>query len=294
MRRHDTALERANKLHYIRSKKTHHLEKSLARSANKAILLMRVLEAKAIRHQKKSIKTQINQCFDKLIVRRVAFGLMASMILATTGYASFGTWQVFSQTRQVFAKSTPSSNSNDGVNKPTAQPKLPKSLDTKPPSDNALADYKVASDLPRAIYINGINVAARLMPMGVNSDNSLQAPKNIYDAGWYSASAKPGQPGAMLVDGHSSETGTHYGLFSYLSDLKNGDQIEIERGDGVGFTYTVVHAEIDSIDNVDMGKLLVPYGDAEQGVNLIACTGAWTSDNSTLDHRILVFATLNN
>jgi len=166
--------------------------------------------------------------------------------------------------------------------------------DTTPLPANTLASYHVAADNPRAIYINNINVAARLLPMGVNADDSMQAPVNIYDGGWYTKSSKPGQVGAMVIDGHASQTGTQYGLFGRLDTLKNGDIITIERGDGTRFNYIVVHTEIDAEKDVDMNKVLVPYGDATHGLTLITCTGDWTADGKTLDHRVLVFATLTS
>jgi len=130
--------------------------------------------------------------------------------------------------------------------------------------------------------------------MSLNHDDTLQAPKATYDAGWYTSSAKPGQPGAMLIDGHASETGTHYGLLGYLTDIKLGATITIERGDGVRFNYTVVNTKIVPLNSVNMQSLLTPYNGAAQGVNLIACTGKWIDNNTTLDHRILVFAVLRS
>lgn len=166
--------------------------------------------------------------------------------------------------------------------------------DTTPLPPNTLASYHVAADLPRAIYISKIDVSARLLPMGVNADDSMQAPVNIYDGGWYTGSSKPGQVGAVVIDGHASQTGTHYGLFSRLDTLENGDVITVERGDGTRFDYTVVHTEIVAEKDVDMQKALLPYGDATHGLTLITCTGEWTADNKTLDHRVLVFASLTS
>lgn len=166
--------------------------------------------------------------------------------------------------------------------------------DTTPLPANTVASYHVAADLPRAIYINNIGVAARLLPMGVNPDDSMQAPVNIYDGGWYTKSSKPGQVGAMVIDGHASQTGTHYGLFGRLDMLKEGDVITVERGDGTRFDYSVVHIEDVAEKDVDMQKVLLPYGDATHGLTLITCAGDWTADGKTLDHRVLVFASLTN
>jgi sortase (surface protein transpeptidase) len=86
---------------------------------------------------------------------------------------------------------------------------------TVKPSTDAMHNYAVAPTLPRHITIDKLSVFARILPMSVNAKNQLRAPSNVYDAGWYNASAKPGEPGAMLIDGHISswETkGVFYGI----------------------------------------------------------------------------------
>lgn len=164
------------------------------------------------------------------------------------------------------------------------------SVSVTPLPENALENYKVAADNPRAIYIDKISVQARILPMGVDVSGAMQAPTNIYDTGWYTGSAKPGEAGAMVMDGHASQTGTHYGEFGRLEELNNGDIITIEKGDGTKLNYKVVHVEDDPLDKVDMNRLMTPYEGAAQGLNLITCAGDWTKDGKTLDHRILVFS----
>jgi sortase (surface protein transpeptidase) len=280
---------------------TLHLEKPLAATANKAMLLSRVASANVIK-QKKSKKRTRKPLFRKIVTKQAAIGLVVAIILSTTGYVSFTTWQTDNLAKQAFAAQVPATKTGTNTKVKTTNSVLISTptktdaagTDNTPITKSQLSTYKVAANLPRAIYINNINVAARLMPMGVNNDNTLQVPTNINDAGWYSSSGQPGQPGAMLIDGHASETGTHYGLFGYVDTLKVGDKITVQRGDGVNFTYTIVHTEIDPLSNFDMGKLLVPYGGASQGLNIITCTGKWIENNTTLDHRLLVFATLDS
>lgn len=153
---------------------------------------------------------------------------------------------------------------------------------------DALAEYKVASDAPRLLTVESIGVRARILPMGVNPDNSLQAPINIYDSGWYTESAKPGQPGAAVVDAHASGP-TRMGLFAYLDTMQQGDRVQVERGDGTVLEYEVVAVETTAIDAVDMQKVLKPYGDATEGLNLITCTGQWLKDQRTYNQRAIVY-----
>jgi LPXTG-site transpeptidase (sortase) family protein len=153
---------------------------------------------------------------------------------------------------------------------------------------DALAGYQVAADMPRILSIDSIGVRARVVPMGVNPDNSLQAPVNIYDSGWYNASAQPGQPGAAVIDAHASGP-TRQGLFAYLDTMQNGDRVKVERGDGQVFEYDVVAVETMALDAIDMQKVLKPYGDATEGLNLITCTGQWLQEQRTYNQRAIVY-----
>ncbi len=170
----------------------------------------------------------------------------------------------------------------------------PRTRQTKEGSDkaplpvDALNNYKVAASLPRALYISKINVAARILPMSVNPDDSVQAPLNINDSGWYNGSVKPGGVGAMFIDGHSSGA-TREGLFGSLDELAEGDTMQVEKGDGTRLTYKVVHTETVDRDAVDMHKMMLPYGNAPRGLNLMTCSGTWVDSDKTLTQRVLVF-----
>jgi LPXTG-site transpeptidase (sortase) family protein len=160
--------------------------------------------------------------------------------------------------------------------------------ETAEPSSNDLANYRVAPDEPRALYIDTLNIAARIRPMGLNTDKSIQAPTNIYDAGWYTGSAKPGANGALFIDGHASGD-TRYGLFGSLDLLKKGDMVTVEKGDGTKLKYKVVQTETVSLKDVDMNKVLAPYPGVTKGLNLMTCTGVWVKDAATLDKRVIVY-----
>lgn len=162
---------------------------------------------------------------------------------------------------------------------------------TKKPSEADISGYAVAPNLPRYIDIAKLSVHARVLSMGVTSKNQLKAPGNVYDAGWYNASAQPGQPGAMLLDGHVSSW-TAKGVFYGLPKLKVGDPIVITRGDGKKFTYTVVKSEIDAADKVDMASLLVSQDTNKPGLNLISCSGDVIPGTNEFNKRIVVYAVM--
>lgn len=163
---------------------------------------------------------------------------------------------------------------------------------TDHPTSQAMSNYVVAANLPRYIDIPSLTVHARILPMSVKDDSQLKAPSNVYDTGWYNASAQPGQAGAMLVDGHISSWTTK-GIFYGIKKLIVGDHIKITRGDDKVFTYSVVSTQIVAADKVDMADLLVSPDTAKPGLNLISCTGDVIPGTNEFNKRVVVRTVLS-
>lgn len=156
------------------------------------------------------------------------------------------------------------------------------------PDEDFIASYKAKPEHPQTLTIDKLGVYARTLPMGVNPDNSMQAPVNIFDSGWYTEGALPGQEGAVVVDAHASGP-TRQGLFAYLDTLQVGDTARLKRGDGQNFNYRVVKVETVPLADIDMQKVLQVHGDAKEGLNLITCAGEWLKGQSTYDKRVVVY-----
>jgi LPXTG-site transpeptidase (sortase) family protein len=161
--------------------------------------------------------------------------------------------------------------------------------DERPVPENLLSSYKVADYLPRILSIEKLSISARILPMGINPDGSMQAPGNINDSGWYQGSARPGAPGAMVIDGHVGGP-TKPGIFARLDTLVAGDFIKLEKGNHEVLTYQVVQVKTVPLESVNMAEVLKPFDKQTEGLNLITCTGAWLKDQKTYDKRVLIFA----
>jgi hypothetical protein len=171
---------------------------------------------------------------------------------------------------------------------------LPKTQTTTAPSTikpslSAVATYTVAPSLPRYLIIPKLGVDARILSVGVSKSGAIETPENVYDTAWYKQSAQPGQPGAMLIDGHVSSWTTR-GVFYGLKTLVAGDKIEIQRGDGTVFMYKVVRTQVYNTANVDMTAALAPVVAGHPGLNLITCTGDVISGTNEFNERVLIFA----
>lgn len=162
--------------------------------------------------------------------------------------------------------------------------------DETPPDQNFRSSYTVPPDEPRFIDIPKISAFGRITKLGVDKTNQLQAPNNIFDAGWYKNSSKPADAGgAVLIDGHVSGP-TKKGIFYNLNQLQAGDLINITRGDQQVFTFKVVKTQTYDAGDVDMAAALTPAVAGKLGLNLMTCTGKFDSQIDQYKQRLVVFA----
>ena len=160
--------------------------------------------------------------------------------------------------------------------------------DPTPATANSGVNLSVAPEAPRSIVINKLGINAPVIGLGLTSGGAIDTPANIWHAGWYNKSAKPGTTGATFIDGHSSAEGG--ALFGQLNKLIKGDTFQVVRGDGKAITYVVVEKKRVDRNNVDMASMLRPYGNAEHGLNIMTCIGDWIPAEQTLTDRLLVYA----
>ena len=158
-------------------------------------------------------------------------------------------------------------------------------------SKAAVDSYSVAPTLPKFITLPTIGVnKTRIISLGLLSNGQIATPSSIFDTGWYQASSKPGQAGAMFIYGHVSSW-TANGVFYNLKKLKAGDSLSVTRGDNKIFTYHVVSTKIYPYDKVDMNQVLAPIDPKQPGLNLMTCTGKIIKGTSEFSQRLVVFTT---
>jgi len=162
----------------------------------------------------------------------------------------------------------------------------------KKPSQQDVASYSVPPTNPKYIAMPSIKLGqTRVVPLGVLKSGAIATPNNIFDAGWYTGSAKPGQEGAMFIYGHVSSWQAN-GAFYDLKKLKTGDVVIVTRGDGRIYNYKVVSSKIYPYDKVDMNQVLSPIQAGQPGLNLMTCTGQVIKGTSEFNERLVVFTTL--
>lgn len=162
------------------------------------------------------------------------------------------------------------------------------------PAEEEVTEYTVAADRPRYLSIEKLGIEnARVIPVNVKSNGELGTPSNIFDVGWYESSGKPGQGGTLVIDGHNGGP-TKHGVFKELPSLTKGDIIEVERGDGAIFKYSVVENTVVPLAESDMymvTALKTPVVGLES-LTLISCTGEWSQQQRTYLSRQFTRAVL--
>jgi len=167
-------------------------------------------------------------------------------------------------------------------------------IDETPVSSRMINDYVVDATHPRYVSIPVLGIdKARVQQVGLTKNNTIDTPKNISDTAWYPKSAHPGQGyGAVVINGHNSGV-MRDGVFKGLVDLKDGDQIVIERGDGQKITYVVVENKTEAIEQANtsgLQRIMTPYESDKEGLGLITDAGSWVPRDKVFNKKTLVRA----
>ena len=162
-------------------------------------------------------------------------------------------------------------------------------LDEVMPSINELKNFQAAADEPRLLKIPKLKIESRVKSVSASLNGEPISPSNIYDVGWFNDSFKPGQLGAVLLNGHVNGP-TKNGVFHDLKTLVPQDEIQIERGDGITLKYTVVRVQTYSGDQLDLDLLLQSVEANKSGLNLMTSARNYDGGSLSMTDRTVVFA----
>jgi LPXTG-site transpeptidase (sortase) family protein len=154
------------------------------------------------------------------------------------------------------------------------------------PDESEPKEFYVPPDLPKIITIPSISVRGYIQSVGIDQDGLIAVPTNVHLAGWYINSAKPGDVGLSIIDGHR-DGATIGGIFRNLEKLKKGEKITVEYGDGSLREFEVVDFKRLSIEDAyDFMYSRIDGVDIQ--LNLVTCGGRWSKEINTYEDRIIV------
>jgi sortase (surface protein transpeptidase) len=230
---------------------------------------------------------------DRQVVYRMSrvFMLVGVSFMLVGFLSSVSIWQANAAANSRASKLVVSANHRDAnpAKKPPASPASTAVVpSTTKPTTSYVNSYSVPADQPRLLIIPKLGVSSRVLSLGTDSTGAIATPSNVFDTAWYNQSAKPGTPGAALIDGHISSWTSH-GVFFGLRSLVPGDLVEVQLGNGTTLSYKVAATQIYDANNVDMNAALSPAQANTSGLNLITCGGSVIPGTNEFSQRTIVF-----
>jgi len=169
--------------------------------------------------------------------------------------------------------------------------KVADSVVEKPSENDPIGDgyvWQGGPDDPKKIIIVKIGVDNFIQQVGVNEKNEIAAPYNIFLAGWYNQSPRPGQKGLSVIDGHLDGFKKN-GIFKNLSKLQKGDELSVLFGNDSSKKFRVFGVEEVEEKNA-MASLFSQNPRVKNQLNLITCGGNYDKSKQYYEKRLIVSA----
>jgi LPXTG-site transpeptidase (sortase) family protein len=144
---------------------------------------------------------------------------------------------------------------------------------------------------PGRLIIKSIGINAAVVPVTVDRDGAMATPTTSHEVGWYSPGVVPGETGDAVIDGHLDWYDTSRAVFYNLKQMKVGDDVEVQRLDGI-----TKHFRVTSVRSVPWNSTVPGMfeGTGAPRLTLITCGGTWNQAMRTYLERTIVDAAMVN
>ncbi|HVV15015.1 MAG TPA: class F sortase [Candidatus Paceibacterota bacterium] len=143
---------------------------------------------------------------------------------------------------------------------------------------------------PARLKIASLGVDAPVENVGKKADGAMGTPSTFGSVAWYAPGSKPGGPGNAVFAGHVNNALTTAGVFSHLSQIKEGATIQVLDKDGRSLSYEVTSIEEYPAEAAPADAVFSTEGPSQ--IILITCDGDWDSVAHSFDKRLVVVARL--
>jgi len=149
----------------------------------------------------------------------------------------------------------------------------------------------------RLYSANGL-VDVPLEEVGLEEGGALAVPSSWFTGGWYKKSARAGEVGNIIIDGHYDTNTGAPAAFWELQSLNVDDKVFLVNEVGKEFTYEIY--EVKYVDMSDPTRLEQAFssepkgGESDSNIIMITCGGVWVPGESTYSKRLIVKARLFN
>jgi len=143
--------------------------------------------------------------------------------------------------------------------------------------------------VPASLSIPAIDLHTTLQLLGLNASGELNPPTDTTQAGWYTGSSLPGQPGPTVLAGHV-DTYKGPAVFYRLDDLGPGDTVSVTLSNGQSVEYVVTEVQLYPKDDFPTSEVYGARPDPE--LRLITCGGSFDYEKRSYRDNVVVYATL--
>lgn len=149
-------------------------------------------------------------------------------------------------------------------------------------------NWKGGAKDPKKIKIPSIGVDAFIQKVGVDQNNEVAVPNNLFVVGWFVDTVQPGKKGLSLIDGHVSGR-INDGVFKDLKKLKEGDEYSVELGDGTVIKYKVIGKQSAPAKD-SVGVMFSQNPKVSNQLNLVTCSGKFNQKTRAYEERLTVMS----
>lgn len=181
---------------------------------------------------------------------------------------------------------------------PTRPPESPAAASAPQPTRSPLPDvpvqraepsFRPATVAPTELTIPSIDVTVPVEPVGVAEDGQMEIPPRAEIAGWYRFGSSPAHDaGTSVIAAHVDSALSGIGPFARLTEVRTGDEVEVELADGDLRTYRVTEVE-------QIGKTAIRWDDVfvrdgDHRLVLITCGGTFAAQAGSYTDNVIVTA----
>jgi LPXTG-site transpeptidase (sortase) family protein len=163
----------------------------------------------------------------------------------------------------------------------------PEAVAEKAPDVPALPRPDAGAQLARLV-IPGAKVNHRIVVRGLTARREMEDPGGKDDVAWYNFSALPGYGSNAVLSGHVDWYTGQPGVFWYLRDLKEGDEVQVQYTDGMVLRYRVNRIEVYGTDDAPVAEITSPT--PTDTLTMITCDGVFSKSTREYTKRRVVWA----
>jgi LPXTG-site transpeptidase (sortase) family protein len=156
---------------------------------------------------------------------------------------------------------------------------------TAAPSPSAITSSRTVA-APARLQIPSIRVDAAVVALGLDAQGNLGVPADQVSVAWYTGSARPGEAGNAVINGHLDWTNGD-SVFGRLKDLRTGDPVSVTTADGERVTFAITGSQLYPAD-AHPAEVFARGGPPV--LRLITCGGPYNVLARRYEQRLVVTA----